>query len=640
MSDRHTGGDIRRRIPTARRVGRPLEPQELWQREPVDSARLAGSAVRDNHVAQDGLSGSVLRAGTVLADRMMVGVGDNLLVNGSFESFYGVAGQTITTDTELVQAIPGWSTIDLGGGEVTVQSTTPYQGLYRLRFVQNGTTPDTIRIRSTLIPVEPGTSMRCRAWVRGAGTNVGAANAQVNIGWIQSDGTSGSATSPSLIFSYNAGTTTSYAMREGVAVVPSDAHYARVYLASAATSAASTVISFDEVQFYRLPEDFRNSTGSVVIDSDGIVISDGALEFKDEFGSEVLTGGGFGSSWLNFIQSRLYNSNFEASVVGTLADGRTAALPYWTVSRSGSGSTITVESTSDMPAQKSVKMVASAGADSLTIRSDRVPVSPGHPHTVVVVTRANNATFDYTINVSLYNAAGTFVRTVSQEPSNAILNTVEYLTGPSILTADTEVYCEVELVLQQETGHTASATVRVGQVMLLAQPRYNGLSSIITYTVGGLVADGGPVQLNSGSQITMYDGDTFYPFTPTIGGGGTATFFVSATTGWYQTIGKMAFLNIVIAVDAAGSGASTVTVEVPGLTFWRTNRQTLIATMTGISSTAAGTGSAWVLTGGSAGIIDVIRAPQSNAANVDENIVGSDLTAGALIVIQGWVRLV
>lgn len=76
----------------------------------------------------------------------------------------------------------------------------------------------------------------------------------------------------------------------------------------------------------------ENSAATVVIDSDGLHIFDGALFIEDEFGNTQLTASGFEGSWSEFLQLGLYNGLLTSGVVGTIPNGRTVALPYWTLS--------------------------------------------------------------------------------------------------------------------------------------------------------------------------------------------------------------------------------------------------------------------------------------------------------------------
>ena len=119
-----------------------------------------------------------------------------------------------------------------------------------------------------------------------------------------------------------------------------------------------------------------NGPATVTIDDSGLTIEDGALTLKDEFGETVLVASGFAGSWADFLNGGLYNYTFTAGIAGDIPDGRSASLPYWTVSRSGS-------STLTWTAQESISARVSTG-ESLTILSDAVRVKPNTMYEVQV----------------------------------------------------------------------------------------------------------------------------------------------------------------------------------------------------------------------------------------------------------------
>jgi hypothetical protein len=85
----------------------------------------------------------------------------------------------------------------------------------------------------------------------------------------------------------------------------------------------------------RLTGELANEAGAtpgVFIDSTGILIRDGKLTLEDEFGLTTMTASGFSGSWQDLISLGLYNANFSSGVAGVIANGRSASLPYWTLS--------------------------------------------------------------------------------------------------------------------------------------------------------------------------------------------------------------------------------------------------------------------------------------------------------------------
>lgn len=134
--------------------------------------------------------------------------------------------------------------------------------------------------------------------------------------------------------------------------------------------------------------------------------------------------------------------------------------------------------------------------------------------------------------------------------------------------------------------------------------------------------------VGSDGQFRIYGGNTPTTYTPTVGNGGTVTW--TTRTGIWWRVGKMIFVNIYLVVNAAGSGVGTLSVTGP-VNIDRTLRQKLTVNVEG-SATQNGSYSLVAFTGGSGATFDRIRAYDGGT------MTGGDLTAGALITIQGWYR--
>ena len=50
-----------------------------------------------------------------------------------------------------------------------------------------------------------------------------------------------------------------------------------------------------------------------------------------------MTAGAFSGSWADFVRLGLYNARFQNTLVGSIQEGRTSHLPYWTVDLTGAG---------------------------------------------------------------------------------------------------------------------------------------------------------------------------------------------------------------------------------------------------------------------------------------------------------------
>jgi hypothetical protein len=83
----------------------------------------------------------------------------------------------------------------------------------------------------------------------------------------------------------------------------------------------------------------QNAGATVIIDSTGITILNGALTLKDQYGSNALTGAGFGDAWRRFITNGVYNGDFFAAPAAPASaiDDATNPLPYWSFHKTSGG---------------------------------------------------------------------------------------------------------------------------------------------------------------------------------------------------------------------------------------------------------------------------------------------------------------
>ena len=129
---------------------------------------------------------------------------------------------------------------------------------------------------------------------------------------------------------------------------------------------------------------------------------------------------------------------------------------------------------------------------------------------------------------------------------------------------------------------------------------------------------------------------TFTAYTPTVAGGGTATF--TSRTGWYYKLGKLVYFNAQFIVNAAGSGGAAVTITAPS-SIYRGTRQVFPAH--GQGTTVSGSvmnGHAVSLETGSGAVIDRISLSNNTATNRDNILLGSELPANAQVSISGYYR--
>lgn len=129
--------------------------------------------------------------------------------------------------------------------------------------------------------------------------------------------------------------------------------------------------------------------------------------------------------------------------------------------------------------------------------------------------------------------------------------------------------------------------------------------------------------------LTTYAGNDFTTYDPNVTGGGAATF--TTETGWYVRRGKLIDFCAYFVVNAAGSGASNVTIDAP-VSIDRTTRQRVGGTAEGLTAGNNGQIGALSFTGSSGASFQRLRNSTGG------NITGADLLAGALVVVEGTVR--
>ncbi|MDX3343497.1 hypothetical protein PV409_36670 [Streptomyces sp. ME02-6979.5a] len=159
-----------------------------------------------------------------------------------------------------------------------------------------------------------------------------------------------------------------------------------------------------------------------------------------------------------------------------------------------------------------------------------------------------------------------------------------------------------------------------------------GQISAPSFAATGAVTAGGAL---SGNTLAVTD-TTWSTYTPTVSGGGTATY--STRTGFYYKIGKIVYIHIYIACSAAGSGSTGISVTLPSVPYRGSAdiRQYLPLYAGGIlpgsNSATGGTGIANINPGGSGTDIDQLRSAS------DIQYRGTNLSNTATFTIQGWYR--
>jgi hypothetical protein len=163
-----------------------------------------------------------------------------------------------------------------------------------------------------------------------------------------------------------------------------------------------------------------------------------------------------------------------------------------------------------------------------------------------------------------------------------------------------------------------------------AQIVMTGADSTGSATAIDLNAD----EITTLNPITQYAGDAFPSYTPTISGGGAATF--SAVDGWSVQLGKLRFVYLYFVVGVAGSGATVVTISGLPFTPWRgssaNRRQQLPGGVRDGGYANPGPVSALVFAGGTGATINRLVDSAGN------DVTGAMLTAGSIWTFEGLLR--
>lgn len=241
--------------------------------------------------------------------------------------------------------------------------------------------------------------------------------------------------------------------------------------------------------FADLATNVTNVPSTVVVDSSGITINDGALILKDGFGKSVLGASGFSGSWYDFVRLGLYNARFLAATAATnIATGRTAAMPYWELGKTGSP-------TIDVVANTGLKVNWAAVNNVVTAKADAVPVLPSQKYQVpftiaysgVAVVSIGCTVFWYKNDGSasttpstaaLYRAAG-----VSVSGTGTTTGQFDPVTAPS------DARFAVVVITLTDTLHSASQTTTLHAIGFQQAPAENITNLDFWLGTGGSISD-------------------------------------------------------------------------------------------------------------------------------------------------------
>jgi hypothetical protein len=448
---------------------------------PGATSMIADGAVTADTIAANAVTAGKIQAGSITTDKIAVGTDRmNLVSNGSFEVFTGgVASYANPTP------LTGWGTS--GGADVlsTVSTSGSAKSGQYIAIVKSASGAVANAGIVQRIPVKVGRTYRLSGWTWKAAA--GGQPVQILAHSYDKAG---------VLVAFNAmvavsHTTTTPTFGEATYTVPVGVAYLDVYGRWGNTPTTAEVFAFEDVMLEELPGGLKNGSANVVIDSSGITITDGALTFKDAYGSTALNGDGFGPAWFDFIKTGLYNSCFQEGPTGSVS---AASIPNWTASLSSA--TASVDADSNWPSGRKVTVTPTAINGSLTLTSDLVPITPGTGYTFAFYggwTVAGGAFGQIYVEAQTYAADGTTVVAAWSLAGGLAESSGANVTGKKFYSLafpflPTERYIRVRVVMKELTAHSASTRIYLGLVSAVTNIEANGMAGAVNVLGGDWIA--------------------------------------------------------------------------------------------------------------------------------------------------------
>jgi hypothetical protein len=424
---------------------------DCYARRMVSGELIVDGAITAVKIAANAVTADAIAAGSIMVSQF-VGPPSQLVPNGGFE--FG-------TPATIPQNFAGWN----GGGNKALNAATAYSGVQCLQVQLPA--GGTAYFVCDSVPVEVGRRIGIKLKARGWSSNPDAtAVVTPDILWYKQDGTFlGSSPGTGLAVG-NSNTWLVGGLN--VSTVPAGAVKARFGVAFSATLGSSNAW-VDDIEAYYVDDDVSHAAGNVVIDSTGITISNGKLTLQDEFGKTTMVASGFSGSWTDFIRLGLYNARFTDLTVGTLAVGRTAALPYWTLDQTVGAPVFTGLSGGG------VKITFAALSDLAGMSSDKVPVRPGSAMQVGYSYKVNRAAGTLVIRGYVYwykadgSSSATPYEVFSQQTLTASVSALTWLTN-AVLVPDDAVQANLLLTVEETVSHNAANYVSFYATELIDAP--------------------------------------------------------------------------------------------------------------------------------------------------------------------------
>lgn len=565
---------------------------------------IQANSITAAQIAAGAIAASEIAAGAISAEKIAVGAavfaGGNLVKNGSFESADASvlidSGSVSVTAAQAEELLRGWS---LGATTRVRFQTSAGNAKTGTRvgvFLADSTEAN--RVFRQDIPVIAGRSYRLSGWhwkgsAGGVASRIRANTLDRALTLVTSNVMSDDTT----------GTTPDFA--DMTYTVPSDGtvSYLRVECLAAGTPAGGDEVFFwEDVALAEVAQNVSNVGATVVIDSSGIAVLNGAISLQDEFGATAMQASGFSGTWRDFLGHGLYNAAFVAGVSTTLDLGRTAELPFWTVARDNAGAgaptydntgsaVLTRAADTNMPGGFRVRCTFGAIANNAYVRSDLVPVIPNRAYAVRLFAGYNRSA----------GAVGSsvFLRWYKEDGSTLVsevqldVNSVAVTTAAAPRHYGTQVapnlarYVQVVVQAFEQTTHHASNSVDLGAVSLTSAVTTGDIADGTDADFGAVTLSGdlsatlGAVRLSGDTESASGSTTAF-----TITNPGTAT-FANKSLEWVR-IGRVVTFFLKFDVTATGSAAGVCTITDTGLPQAEVSPSVVMGARTGNTASLAG----------------------------------------------------
>jgi microcystin-dependent protein len=253
-----------------------------------------------------------------------------------------------------------------------------------------------------------------------------------------------------------------------------------------------------------------NGPATIKVDSTGLTIENGALILKDEFGTTVMVASGFAGTWSDFFATGLYNGLLLSGTVGTVTNGRSSKLPYWTAADTAGTPTLSFLSGGGVKTTFAAFGTGKSIVSDVVKRTQDEDIEFGVTYDIgrttagslrLTVAVENNSAADF----SGFSSAGTHdsnVLTTAVSDSGKLRIATSPVGGP---------YFRLRITMEEITAHNAANYITVNKAWMLGRGQSGGQLTLTDSLIapGLQVIDGTSptVQLTHGLLVTSGLGD-------------------------------------------------------------------------------------------------------------------------------------